>query len=104
MEILLMLNQAVPASFAALFWDVNINELDLLRHRSFIIERFLNMGNESGIKWLWHTYAENDVLEIVKTSRKLSKKTARCWQNYFDLREEEMKCFSTYSMSPDNYY
>jgi len=93
-----------PPNAKALFWDVNLDELDPARHKTFIIERILNMGDHLDLRWLWHTFSVPEIQEVVRSSRKLSKKTARCWQHYFELKEEQMRCFSTFSMSPDNYY
>ncbi|MEW6424424.1 MAG: hypothetical protein AB1523_06705 [Bacillota bacterium] len=45
--------------------------------------------------WLFRTYSEREIKEAVLESRGFSPKTARCWQNYFGLREEEMRCFGT---------
>lgn len=93
-----------PLEFSKLFWDVDFANLDLTKNRKFIIERVLNMGDQDSLRWLRNTYSEDEILDTVKMSRRLSKKTARCWQNYFDLREDQMRCFSMYSMSPDRFY
>ncbi|NPV73105.1 MAG: hypothetical protein HPY89_04810 [Pelotomaculum sp.] len=87
----------VPGWLKSYFWDVNIRDLDLKANRVFIIERLLNEGNHAAVRWLFRTYSEGDVKEAVLKSRGLSMKTARCWQNYFGLREEEMRCFGTSS-------
>ncbi len=94
----------IPQEMTALFWDVDLKQLDLTLPGEFIIERVLNMGDEQGLLWLWKTFKQDKILETVQNSRRLTRKTARCWQNYFDLREDQMRCFSTYSMSPDNFY
>lgn len=97
-------NSLIPQDLRLLFWDVDFKQLEPSKHKEFIIERVLNMGDELSIAWLWKIYNRNIILETVCHSRKLSRKTARCWQNYFDLREDQMKCFSTFSMSPDKFY
>jgi hypothetical protein len=97
-------NGKVPESLKTLFWDVDWGNIDISRHRDFIIERILNMGDEVSIGWLWKVFSEAEICFVVRNSRRLSKKTARCWQNYFRLTEEEMACFGTYLTSPDNYY
>lgn len=99
-----MAKRLVPEEMRPLFWDVDWDSLDIGKHREFIIERVLNMGDHLSLCWLCKQFSESDIVYVVKTSRRLSKKTARCWQNYFGLREEEMACFGTYLTSPDNYY
>lgn len=82
-----------PKWLKKFFWDVNLEELDLHDHRIFIIERLLNEGDHLALKWLFDTYSKDTIREAIKTSRGLTLKTARCWQNYFGLREDEMRCF-----------
>lgn len=94
----------IPEAYSKLFWDVDWMRLDRNKNRTFIIERILNMGDRYSLRWLRSNYAEQDILNTVKSSRRLSKKTARAWQNYYGLREDEMRCFSTYSMNPDRFY
>jgi hypothetical protein len=80
----------VPSWLRAYFWDISPEELDLQRHRIFIIERLLNEGDHCSLEWLYRSYPKSIIKEAVQTSRGLTLKTARCWQNYFDLKEEEM--------------
>jgi hypothetical protein len=79
--------------FKKYFWDVDIEKLDIDNHKFYIIERLLNFGNEKTLIWLFRNYTKEEIKEVVKKSRSLTIKTARCWQNYFNLKEEEMRCF-----------
>jgi len=88
-------NNGVPGWLEPYFWDVNIQDLDLKNNRIFIIERLLNDGNQAAVQWLFRTYSDREIKEAVLKSRGLSLKTARCWQNYYSLEEEEMHCFGT---------
>jgi len=92
----------VPEAMFMLFWDVDPAALDLELHKDFIIERVLNMGDEKSLKWLWQEYGERVIYDTVINSRRLTLKTARCWQNYFNLKEEQMRCFQAFSKSPDS--
>ena len=87
----------IPSWMKHYFWDTDINTLDLDKNRVFIIERLLNVGNEKTLSWVFENYSINSVRDAVQTSRGLSLKTARCWQNYFNLKEEEMRCFGIFS-------
>ena len=82
----------LPDYLKVFFWDVELGELDLEKHRFFIITRILNEGNDRAIEWLFNVYDSETIKEAVKTSRNLSLKTARCWQNFFNLKEEELCC------------
>ena len=94
----------VPNQFESFFWDVNLDELDLQKHRRFIIERLLNEGNHHTLKWLFEVYDEAELKDAVCKSRGLNMKTALFWQKYFGLRKEEMRCFGMLSMVPDVRY
>jgi hypothetical protein len=94
----------IPVWLYSLFWDVNPDEVDLLRNSVLVIERLLNEGDQRALSWLFKTYTEDKIREAVLHSRSLSLKTARCWQNYFNLREEEVRCFGMYSTSPAGIY
>lgn len=94
----------LPEAVTRLLWDVDPNTIDLDAHAPFIVERVLNLGDHIALKWVWQKYGRNAIYDTVINSRKLSLKTARCWQNYFDLKEEQMQCFSTFSTSLDRIY
>ena len=94
----------IPEALFMLFWDVDPAALDPEFHKEFIIERVLNMGDEESLKWLWQEYGAQVIYDTVINSRRLTLKTARCWQNYFNLQEEQMRCFSAFSKSPDSIY
>lgn len=83
---------SLPDYLRVYFWDIEIEELDLQLHSQFIISRILNEGNDQALKWLFDFYDQETIKNTVKVSRTLSLKTARCWQNYFDLKEEELCC------------
>ena len=95
--------EIIPIEFRPFFWDVDWEELDQECHAVFIIERILNEGDHQAIAWVFKTYGRERIRLVVITSKKLTLKTARCWQNYFGLTEEEMRCFGRYWMSPDEY-
>ncbi len=94
----------VPEAVSLLFWDTDLSTLDLEKQKTFVIERVLNMGDEGALKWVWQKYGRQTIYNTVINSRRLTLKTARCWQNYFNLKEEEMRCFLVFSMSPDSIY
>lgn len=94
----------MPNEVTMLLWDVDPATLDLEKHKTFLVERVLNMGDEVALRWLWQRYGRGAIYETVITSPRLTLKTARCWQNYFVLKEEQMKCFSTFSASLGSVY
>jgi len=90
----------VPGWLKLFFWDVRVEDLNIHDNHIFIIERLLNEGDQDALCWLFSMYDEERIKEAVLAGRGLSLKTARCWQNYFDLEEEQMHCFGPRSTSP----
>jgi succinate dehydrogenase flavin-adding protein (antitoxin of CptAB toxin-antitoxin module) len=93
-----------PSEYSPYFWDVHIEELDLELHSRFIIERLLNEGDHHTLLWVCNTYSMDKIRTVVLKSRNLSRKTARYWQYYFNLKEEDMQCFGTLLTKTDNLF
>ena len=82
----------IPSWLKKYFWDVSLEELNLHKHQTFIVCRLLNEGDHHSLAWLFKTYSQEVIRDTIMTCRSLSVKTARCWQNYFELKEEELCC------------
>ena len=68
------------AAIEKYFWDVNPVDLDITTHKRYIIERILDMGDDAAVSWLRQTFSENDIEEVISTSRRLSAKSKHFWQ------------------------
>lgn len=66
-----------------LFWD--IADLSPDKNRDFIIVRVLNDGTDWDLQQLKKLYSENDIINVVKTRRGLSIRTALFWANYYQI-------------------
>ncbi|MBU2025726.1 MAG: hypothetical protein ABIC19_02815 [Patescibacteria group bacterium] len=66
------------------FWDVDLKQIDEKNNYFFIIERVLNFGNEEAVKWVRKTYSSKNLLEVIKKSRNLDKKTRNFWKIILD--------------------
>jgi hypothetical protein len=84
----------LPQQFYPLFWDVEPEKLHARKDSIFILERLLEMGDDAALCWIRLNYPEETIREVVKNSRRLSRKTARFWQVFLQLKEEEVKCLS----------
>jgi len=65
-------------------------EIDL--HRAYIIRRIMDMGNMDDVKWMLKTYSPEEIVEVVKKSRGLSRRSAWFWVHYFQVSPEEVEC------------
>ena len=81
-----------PAFLKPFFWDVSFEDLDVRADYYFILERLLESGNDRALRWVLEQYEDGELLEVVKTSPRLSAKTGSFWRCYFRLTEGEVRC------------
>jgi len=77
-----------------LFWDTDKNNLDIWSHKRFIIERVLQFGMPNDIKWLLSIYSEKDIIDVVKKSKSIDKKTANFWAIHYGIDKDEVLCLN----------
>jgi len=91
----MMNTNQVPASIARCLWSYDISELDFDRDKDLIITQVLNYGDWQAVKWLYGTYSEEDVQQVVKRPRKGAwfKRTLTFWLTIFqiDLSPQEFE-------------
>lgn len=94
--------RSLPEFTHPYFWDVDTSKIDPVKDYYFVIERLLEYGDDRVIKWLMSFYRDEQIREVVMSSRKISKKTASLWQNYFNLPEVEVRCLRKSSPIKEN--
>lgn len=83
----------IPEYIKMVLWDVDTEELDLKKHWFFVIERIMDYGNENDVQWMLGTFSKEQLIEVVKKSRNLNRKTANFWALWFGIDIEEIRCF-----------
>ncbi|WKZ32816.1 MAG: hypothetical protein QY316_13055 [Thermodesulfobacteriota bacterium] len=83
-EIIFIKETAVPSEFYSLFWDVDPEKIDLEKNARYVIERVLELGDLKALKWIQMLYPTGLIVEILKTSRKISPKSKNFWTIWFD--------------------
>ena len=63
----------------SLFWDVNPREIDVKKNAPYIIERVLELGRDSEVRWLWKTYDRSLLRKVVAGSRGLRSNARSLW-------------------------
>lgn len=65
---------------STLFWDVDPNTIDPEKHAKYVIERVLEFGRDSEVRWMWSYYPHNLIKDRVQNSRGvLHEKTKALW-------------------------
>ena len=83
---------SVPEKFKPIFWDTSLDSLDTKEHKRYIIERILEFGDEEAYRWMFANYSDEDIIDTVKKSRRISRKTAIMMANFYKIPKEEIRC------------
>ena len=70
----------LPPRLDRFFWDVYPPRIDLGQHSEYVIARLLEHGDLDAIQWVMKAYRKEDIANVVRQSRQLSRKTANFWR------------------------
>ena len=57
------------------FWDVDLNVLDMVKDRDFIIARALERGTDMEIRYIETVYSQHEIISALEMTKGVSKKT-----------------------------
>jgi hypothetical protein len=84
--------ELIPERTKRLFWDVDKESVDPILHRSYILKRIMDHGDVEDVRWMLLTYSPEEIVEVLRKSRGLSRKSAYFWAAYFSIQKEEIEC------------
>ncbi|MFH1906233.1 MAG: hypothetical protein ABIL11_02445 [Chloroflexota bacterium] len=84
----------LPESAYKYFWDINPAELDVAAHPRYVIERLLEYGDFPEIRWLFGRFSRDEIVGVLRSSRRFSRLRASAWANYFEIPREGILCLS----------
>lgn len=87
----------------ALFWDVNISDVDLIRHRASIIERISTRGRLDEFRDLLQFYGRETVKNTLLNARYLDKRTLAYCSLIFDIPIKEFRCYKLAQLNPEHW-
>lgn len=76
------------------FWDIDPARLDAGQYSRYVIERLLEYGDLPSVRWMESRFSRDEIVEVLKTSRRLSARSANFWALYFGLPVKEVRCLS----------
>jgi hypothetical protein len=79
-----------------LFWDTPIANIDVQRHKRYIVERVVTRGFLQDFYLLTKMYNTEEIKESLRKSRELDPKTVDFCSYYFNLPKSEMHVSSFY--------
>ncbi len=74
-----------------LFWDVNLEAIDLQAHKQFVIERILARGQQEDWAEMKRCYTSSEIREAAILSRNIDEKSRNFAAFLYDISPEEFK-------------
>ncbi|MBI5968593.1 MAG: hypothetical protein HY882_12155 [Deltaproteobacteria bacterium] len=84
--------ETIPSRIKRLFWDVEKDGVEIKAHRFYIIKPIMDNGHKDYVRCMMAIYTSEEILEVVKRGRGLSRKSAYFWAAYFQIPLEEVEC------------
>lgn len=80
----------LPQELRPLFWDANLDSFNPLDYPAYTIARILEFGDQNAITWLGETFAEAQIVEVLRAESRLSRKSANFWALIYHIPREEI--------------
>lgn len=92
------MKEKIPSKFKHLFWEYNLEDLDLEKHSYEIIERIIMRGGIDSVKWLISQYGIERISNNLIKNYNYSPITVRMWSFILNLDYTQAKCMSKPSL------
>jgi hypothetical protein len=83
-------NYMIPSNLRPLFWDTDLDTFTPEAHPDYTIFRVLELGDEAAVNWLRKTFTEAEILQVLKSERRLSEKSANFWALVYRVPSREV--------------
>ena len=87
----------------SLFWDSDINSIDLQKHKKQIIERTLMRGRIDEVKAMFKFYGRDVVKDVALSARYLDKLTLALCCAIFEKPITEFRCYKLAQSNPQHW-
>ncbi len=81
---------AIPNNVLKLFWDADKTGIDVKRHARYVICRVLDFGDTAEVRWLFDTYGEEAIKQVVASNPKLQPKSLNYWRKRYGLPADDV--------------
>lgn len=81
--------RTIPPTLTRYFQEYRVEDLDVERNADLIIERVLEFGTRTELRWLFATYGADRIRDFVRRRgfRKLSKRAFTFWRTVLRIKE-----------------
>ena len=87
-----MISGNIRDTISPCLWGADIDSLDIEADKFLIIERILEHGGDTQIKFILAHYKSADIIRVVRESSYLSPRTVNYWCLFFNLERENTRC------------
>ena len=81
----------LPPFVTPFFWDIKTEDFDPHSYPDYTIGRLLEYGNEQAIAWLREAFSESEIKRVLRTERRLSRRSANYWATVFGVPKEQVR-------------
>lgn len=85
-----------------LFWDTELKDIDIEKHRDFIIGRVLLYGDKKDFNEIKKMYSLPIIKKVATQTKNLDKKSLNFWSLIFNIPKNKFVCFPTRSQIKQN--
>ncbi len=87
----------------SLFWDTDVQKIDLQKHKASVIERIMVRGQMDEFKAMMQFYGEDTVKKTMLNARWLDKVTLAFCSTIFDTPETDFRCYKLAQLNPEHW-
>lgn len=84
-----------------IFWDVDLNTIDLQQHSDFIIQRIFERGMWDEVMQTIHFYTKEKVIDVLLSAEYLRDSAIKLANVLFNLSPEQYKCYIKKQLRPN---
>lgn len=84
----------IPSNFQSLLPSSDIKNLDSIKDKYYIIQNLIKNSTLEGWKWMLKSYTNEDIAEVVKTSKILTAREVYFWSYFLKIPKEEILCLN----------
>ncbi len=98
-----MQNQTISLNLPkTLFWDIDLNTLNVNQNARFIIQRVIQRGSIENWVEIKHFYGIEKIKNEILKIRSLDAKTLNFFSIYFNIPKEHFRCYTTQQSIPQH--
>ena len=86
-----------------LFWDVDVQTIDLQKHKTSVIERIVTRGRWTEFLEILQFYGKPTVKEVLLNARWLDKRTLAFCSAIFNTPSSEFRCYKLAQLNPEHW-